>query len=257
MIYLHKILPYFFLPFTLAILLMVAGWLLRKKAVIIAGLCVLYFFSIPITARYLFVFMEQGKERIAAAEAPSAEAIVVLSGAGASEKGKSKVIEWQDPDRFLGGVQLFFAGKAPVLVFTGGWLPWDAEARPEGEVLAEQACLMGVPANAIMTTGKVSNTEQEAGAVAQMIRDRRKEAGNVSGETKARILLVTSAYHMPRAQLLFERAGLEVVAFPVDFRTSPVASLSFFDLLPNSGALDASETAIREFYGRLYYRLKP
>ena len=256
MIYLHKILPYFLMPLTLATFLLVAGLLLKRRGVVLAGLCVLVFFSLPAVEKSLTNFMEAGMERLSAEEAPSADAIVVLSGAGVREQGKAKVIEWSDPDRFLGGVQLFKSGKAPLLIFTGGWLPWDAAARPEGEVLIGQARLLGIPAEAMMTTRKVSNTADEADGVSQVLRERLHAPDN-SPSRHSRILLVTSAYHMPRARRIFEKAGMEVIPFPVDFRSSPSDSASFMDLVPNSGALGASEIAIRELYGRWYYQLKP
>lgn len=256
MIYLHKIIPFLLMPSTVAVLLIVAGWFLKRKGMAVAGACVLLIFSMPITAGVLFRFLEAGEERIPASEAPSADAIVVLSGAGVMETGKSKVVEWNDPDRYFGGVQLYFSGKAPLILFTGGWLPWTASARPEGEILVEQACLMGVPPSSLMTTRKVSNTEQEAIAVAQILRDRRKDSPGALGASP-RIILVTSAYHMPRARMLFEKAGLEVVPYPVDFKTTTATTLSFLKFLPNASALDASETAVRELYGRIYYRLKP
>ena len=195
-------------------------------------------------------------ERIPVDAAPPADAIVVLSGAGVREQGKAKVIEWSDPDRFLGGVQLFKSGKAPLLIFTGGWLPWDAAARPEGEVLIEQARLLEIPAEAMMTTRKVSNTVDEADGVSQVLRER-LHAPDSAPSRHPRILLVTSAYHMPRARRIFEKAGMEVLPFPVDFRRSPSTSASFMDLVPNPGSLGASEIAIRELYGRWYYQLKP
>jgi len=65
---------------------------------------------------------------------------------------------------------------------------------------------------------------------------------------------VTSAFHMRRSALLFSRAGLSVTPFPVDFRTS-AAPRSFMDLLPRAGSLESTETALREVYGYLYYRL--
>ncbi|MFA7342821.1 MAG: YdcF family protein [Terrimicrobiaceae bacterium] len=256
MIYLHKILPLFFMPFTLAVLLLAAGLLLKRRAVVFVGLCVLCFFSVPLVAKHLFASLEGNLERLTADEALSADAIVVLSGAGVNEQGKSKVIEWNDPDRFFGGVQLYNAGKAPLLIFTGGWLPWDAAAQPEGAVLVEQARLLGVPAAALATTRKVLNTADEAVGVSQVLRERFHPAENVPSRNP-RVLLVTSAYHMPRAKRLFEKVGMEVIPFPVDFRSSHPTSVSLMDLVPNSGALEVSETAIREFYGRLYYRLKP
>jgi uncharacterized SAM-binding protein YcdF (DUF218 family) len=67
------------------------------------------------------------------------------------------------------------------------------------------------------------------------------------------VLLVTSAFHMPRARRLFERAGMSVIPFPVDFKVSAARVISVLDFLPAAGALTQTEIAMREWYGRLYY----
>ncbi len=72
--------------------------------------------------------------------------------------------EWTDGDRFWGGIALYQAGKAPMLVFTGGGAPWQPNAKPEGEVLISYAKALGVPSKALRTTGLVVNTAEEAQA---------------------------------------------------------------------------------------------
>ena len=72
--------------------------------------------------------------------------------------GGAGVSEWHDADRSYGGVELFQAGKAPLLVFTGGWAPWEPKARPEGDILIDYAKALGVPSGNMLTTGTVANT---------------------------------------------------------------------------------------------------
>lgn len=215
------------------------------------GLCLLLVFSIPVTAKILWAHMEEGSQRISPDETPAADAVVVLSGAGITERGKSKAIEWQNPDRFLAGIDIFRSGKAPLLIFTGGWLPWAPNNRPEGEVLIEQARKLGVPESAVACTEKVSNTKEEAAAAARLLRTRQ------TGRAQPRIILVTSAYHMPRAKSLFEREGLAVLPFAVDFKSPPTWEIYISDFFPTTAALEACDKAIREIYGRVYYRVKP
>ncbi len=67
-----------------------------------------------------------------------------------------------------------------------------------------------------------------------------------------RWLLVTSAYHMPRAIGIFRRAGFAVEAYPVDWRTRGRIDLVMpFDTL--SGGLRRTDTAVREWVGLLAY----
>ena len=69
------------------------------------------------------------------------------------------------------------------------------------------------------------------------------------------IILVTSAFHMPRAQILFENEGFEVVPYLVDFKSLSTDSITFINYLPNGQSLAKTEMGIRELIGRLYYWL--
>jgi uncharacterized SAM-binding protein YcdF (DUF218 family) len=183
------------------------------------------------------------------ASVPSADAIVVLSGVLHSSGGPAGLDEWTDAvDRFEAGVALASAGKAPMLVFTGGWLPWQPDATPEGHVLRDRAIGRGIAADRIAVTGIVRNTEEESRAVAALL------ASRAHNGRRPAIVLVTSAFHMRRAVLLFTRAGLSVTPYPVDFQTS-AAPFSFLSVLPRAGSMENTETALRECYGYLYYRL--
>ncbi len=86
---------------------------------------------------------------------PTADAIVVLSEGRVVAPGVAAMSEWTDGDRFWGGIALYQAGKAPMLVFTGGGAPWQPNAKPEGEVLISYAKALGVPSKALRTTGLV------------------------------------------------------------------------------------------------------
>jgi uncharacterized SAM-binding protein YcdF (DUF218 family) len=154
------------------------------------------------------------------------------------------VTEWIDPDRFFAGIDLFKAEKAPLLVFTGGTLPWLPDSPPEGQVFKEFAGRLGVPIDRILVTADVQNTEDEA-------REIRARLGKQNT-----IILVTSAVHMPRARLLFDAFGFEVVPFPVDFKVEAGGTLSVLDALPNAVSLWKSETALRELFGRAFYTVK-
>jgi uncharacterized SAM-binding protein YcdF (DUF218 family) len=191
-------------------------------------------------------------DRRPAADAASADAIVVLSEGRILAPGDAAISEWRDSDRFFGGVELYRAGKAPRLVFTGGAVPWQPKAPSDGAVMRETARTMGVPDSAVVTTGPVANTEEEAHAVAQLLGVR----AGANTVPRRHILLVTSAYHMRRARLLFEGAGMDVTTFPVDFQLSATEGWHLWNLLPSVSALQRTEMIWRESYGTLFYRLK-
>ena len=179
---------------------------------------------------------------------------MVLSGGRIVAPGKAAISEWIDADRFYGGVELFKAGKAPFLVFTGGWVPWQPTAKSEGEILLEYAKLLGIHEKHMFTTGAVMNTEEEAQAVAAFLSEQFSPSG--AEIVRRDVLLVTSAFHMPRAKLLFERAGMNVIPFSVDFQVPDKGQVDLLDLMPSANAIKNTEMALREFYGRVYYRLR-
>ncbi len=242
---LRKALTFVGLPLGLIALLLLAALLSRKRWPAGAALLLLYVLAIPYTSDRLIGLIENRYPRLAADECPPAEAIVVLGGA-VSDLVKNAP-EWTEAvDRFEQGVALYRAGKAPRLVFGGGTLPWVGRNYTEGDAMAAAAVSHGVPAEAIRVVREVGNTAEEARGVAELARK----------EGFRRIILVTSAFHMPRAALLFRRHSLEILPFPVDYQAvkgRPVTLLSF---LPQGTALLNSEAAFKEFYGLVYYLLR-
>ncbi len=191
--------------------------------------------------------MEYPWQRIDESNAPVADAIVVLSSGGRHKvPGESNIHEWRDPDRFFAGISLFRKGKAPKLFFTGGTTPYEIQSKDEGTLYKRKAISLGIPSHAITTTSKVINTAQEAIEIRRLLNQQK---------SPSQILLVTSAFHMKRAKKLFERQGLLVHPFPVDFITSKSSPWqSPYQWIPNSQSLYKSSRALREILGRTIYR---
>ena len=244
MLLLNKILPILVLPLGFTLLCMLAGMVLRKRLLLWYAAFLLWAFSMPVVSDGLMRFVEVGSLRIPVNAVEHADAIVVLSGMIRQVEG-APLGEWNDAvDRFDAGIDLFKAGKAPVLVFTRGQLPWQQDTVPEGELLERRAVLLGIPQRVIRLTAKVGNTADEAVAAGKLLGvDKRKK----------RIILVTSAYHARRAVLLFEEAGFGVVPFRVDYQVDDNSGLTVLRFLPSAEALGQSEKALREMIGWLYY----
>jgi uncharacterized SAM-binding protein YcdF (DUF218 family) len=244
MIYLHKILPALLSPYTLFVFCVVFGVIKRKNNIIWIALSLFLICSTPIVSSYLFSKLENTGSRKTPADMQFADAIVVLSGMTHSvitEKGI--VSEWNDPDRFFGGIELIKANKAPIIIFTKGKVPWKI-GPPECDLLREKAIEMGVDSNKIVITGEVSTTEDEAREVNKIISSKGKK-----------IILVTSAFHIPRAKINFHAKGFDVQPYPVDFKVSEY-KITPMDFIPNAGALATTEKSIREIIGRTYYWFK-
>jgi len=248
--YLSKILPLCVLPLGLTVGLVAAGVVFRRRLFCVAGLALLWFSAMPVTSNLVMRAVEGWEVRLPAEAMPEADAIVVLSGGRVLAPGDLPWSEWQDADRFFGGIELYRAGRAPLVIFTGGWSPWRPAAEPEGQVLIEYALDMFVPQEHLLTTDTVVNTAEEAAAITELLRAREGVC------TPPRVLLVTSAYHMRRSLLLFERAGLTVIPFRVYFQVSEGRTVTILDFLPNGDSLRQTERALREVYGYWYYLVK-
>ena len=245
MIYLHKILPIFVLPLMLVIIVILIGLIRNKKKLIYMAIGVLYILSTPIFSNNFFKLVEGSEYRKNISAIDSGDAIVVLSGMLAiNEIGDSTYVEWGDPDRFIGGMALFKAGKAQKLVFTGGKMPWNKTKKTEGEVLKDYAISNGIATEKIFITKDVENTADEAVAVRELI------------SPSKRIILVTSAFHMYRAKRLFEKEGFEVIPYKVDYKAAENLKVTVMDFLPSAGNLGMTETGVREIIGRLFYLIK-
>jgi uncharacterized SAM-binding protein YcdF (DUF218 family) len=158
----NKILPLLLLPSGVTFLCLLAGLLLRNRFFVLLGMLVLLVFSMPLVSDFLMRSVEVGSGRVPVSRVGKADAIVVLSGMIVTVEGAPPG-EWGDAvDRFEGGIDLFKAGHAPVILFTRGQMPWQPDVVPEGELLAKRALLLGVPKSAIRLTGKVGNTADEA-----------------------------------------------------------------------------------------------
>ena len=68
------------------------------------------------------------------------------------------------------------------------------------------------------------------------------------------VYIVTNAWHMPRAKLAFERAGLHVIPAPMGYHTR--VRLGPLDFVPQANALAESYIFFHEVLGTVWYRLK-
>ena len=234
-------------------LLLVFGGIRGKRWPGVIALVVLWIFSTPLTAQALWRWLEHPyqRRRVASVLQNSKPTAVVVLGAGRhAAPGPAQMSEWNDADRFFGGLDAFshlrMQSSSVKLIFTGGWWPTQPGLPSEGEVMRQRAIALGYPAHAVWSTIKVRNTSEEAKEVSKIL------------DTGSMVILVTSAFHMSRALRLFERQGLDVLPFPVDFQSrgawagNPLRDpLNYF---PTANGLRQSSRAVREVIGRTIYR---
>jgi uncharacterized SAM-binding protein YcdF (DUF218 family) len=203
----------------------------------------LYVCSTALFADFLMGTLEQDFRPRAMSVMGEADAIVVLGGAirGDTHMGTLPDLN-QQADRLVYAVALYKAGKAPLIVLSGGS---HGDARPEAQLMRETLVVMGVPTRDMLLEGASRDTHDNALYTAVVL----------NGKGVRRILLVTSAFHMRRAAALFEAQGFEVVPTPTDYQRL-VATPVLPRWLPTVDDLARTTIALREYAGYWVYRYK-
>jgi uncharacterized SAM-binding protein YcdF (DUF218 family) len=131
--------------------------------------------------------------------------------------------------------RIIYSGGSPRLVVMGGI---------EADFAADLLESLGIPRARIETERQSRDTIENAAFSKQMAKPKPGE----------RWLLVTSAYHMPRAIGAFRRVGFAVEAYPVDWRTrGPIDLAMPFESI--TAGLRRTDTAVHEWVGLLAYWL--
>ena len=223
----------------------------NKLKFIYCAILTLVIFSNGIIAQAFLRFIEYPWQRKEFSNLDKAYGIVVLSSGRQLPLGNTRIIEWNDPDRFFAGIELYRYGKGNKLIFTGGFNPYNPDLSPEGNIYSKEVLAFGIPKKDILSTYPVLNTKQEAKAIKQLLDEK------IPSKPK-RIILVTSAFHMTRAKFVFEKEGISVQPFPVDFKSSKSVKSIFINplnWLPSSKSLFNTSFVIRELIGRIVYRI--
>ena len=247
MYFLSKIIPSFFSPQGLSSAFILLSILLRKKVYSLLAISTLTIFSLEPVANSLMKFVEKPWTREPISLVPQGKAIVVLSGGGISPYSTNDFIEFNDPDRFLSGLSLFKSKKASFIIFTQSEILGSLTT---GQIFKKKATEFGIPDRNILLTGVVRNTLDESIETSKSLNSLGVSRGD-------KIILVTSAFHMNRAQRLFQRQGINVTPFPVDFKSVPNLRLNNpFSWIPSSESLNRSSIAIRELIGKAFYLIR-
>lgn len=251
---LAKILALLVQPSTLAVLCVLAGlWLARRgrpsrlgRRLAWGGALALLAGGLSPIGNVLVLPLEQ---RFAAVPPPGqgepVAGIILLGGFedGWVSQGRGGLGLNEAAERVTEGARLALRHPQAKVVFTGGvggLLGFGAEATgPVADFLADA----GIARERLVLEGRSRNTYENAVFTREIVAPRPGE----------RWVLVTSAFHMPRAIGIFRKAGFDVVAYPVDYRTRGAQdALRLFERIPQG--LMRVDLAVNEWVGLLAYR---
>lgn len=124
------------------------------------------------------------------------------------------------------------------IIYSGGYGALAGDAISESAILEKHLTEFGLEANRVTFEGRSRNTVENAVFTRELL----------NGVPEGRWLLVTSAFHMPRAMGLFRHAGFRLVACPVGYLTARGVAASFFGS-EASHRLALVDLASREWLG--------
>lgn len=258
-VFLSKFLPPLIYPLGLAMLLIVLALVLRRRPRLRTGIEIAALALLLVTSNQLFAsWLARSLEwqYLPPAEIPHTDVIVLLGGGTEPQQPPRDFPELNGAgDRLLHAAQLYQQGKAPAILASGGNITWlENRATTPASDMAEILQLMGVPAGAIWQENQSQNTYENALFCARILKEK--------GIT--RVILVTSAMHMPRSVALFRKQGIEVIPSPADFsittqgwqEMSSTPGAWAVHLLPEAGSLSTISAVLKEYIGMFVYHLR-
>ncbi|HYW04916.1 MAG TPA: YdcF family protein [Gammaproteobacteria bacterium] len=229
-------------------LLLVALLLWRSDSRAAFRLClgVLVFYvaaATPLGANALAGALEARAQRDACPPDRAPAAIVILAGGVRGDPDHATEVDrlrLATLRRTLAGARLARAHPAWRVIVSGG----EGGRNSEADLMANLLVQLGIGSGRITRDSRSRNTWQSAVAVTRLART----------VGVARLVLVTSAMHMPRAAAVFRAQGLALCRYPVDYRhVSPDLPGA---LVPQISALVKTHRALHEIVGCLWYWLR-
>jgi len=259
-VFLSKFLPNFFYPLGLVFLLVLLALMLSHRprlqnAALLLTLAIMLVggnrwvaYSLARSLEWRYLPLDP---------VPTADIIVVLGGGTESGEFPRPAVEVNSAgDRVLYAARLYKEGKAPRLLLSGGNITWlNGRTMTPAEEMAGILELTGISRDAILLQPRSQNTYEDALYSSEILK----------GMNINRVLLVTSAQHMPRSVALFEHQGIEVIPAPTDYTVtqSNWDNLFSFDLqttlvnmVPNVSSMSLISSVLKEYIGMWVYQMR-
>ncbi len=252
--YLSKILGFFLLPSNFLFCLALFCLLLAKTRFAQAGRTIL---TRTIIMLVIMAFSPLGHWLLLPLEARFSQpmdkepfrapyGIIVLGGSVNTvvSRARSSVAINESGERLIEAGYLARRFPEAKILFSGGSGQIIYNDMTEAAAVKPVFTQMGIAPNRIIYENRSKNTWQNALYTKKLLQS----------DSKRRWLLVTSAFHMSRSMGCFRKAGINVIPWPVDYRTRGTSDIYRFFSRASEG-LKRVDIAAREWIGLLAYRL--
>jgi uncharacterized SAM-binding protein YcdF (DUF218 family) len=235
-------------PLNFIFFLAIAGWIAgmfgwRAVSRIMLGTSFVLFALIGFTqlTDYLLLRLEKA---VPTETLPADPAGIIVLGGGVkplSAAGGEGYSLAEAGDRLIHGLELKRRFPQARLIYSGGASPFEGNGMPETAGAVAMVRALYGDDRGMELESKSRSTAENAAEVSAML-----------GTGKdSPFLLVTSAFHMPRAVLTFRKAGVNVIPVSTDFRAEPLAFPYLTEEAPNQFV--KASLLVKEFVGLLAY----
>lgn len=235
-------------PLSVVLLLMIAAVLAvlagRKRLAVAALALGLVTHGAASFTNLGYIIIQPLEDRFAVPATPpvKVDAIVMLGGATLERPSSARQIaELNDAgDRLTTTLWLARAYPDAKVVISGGSGALSDEGESEAVTAQRFFLAFGIATERLVLEGDSRNTEENVAYTKSLLG---------AAET---VVLVTSAYHMPRSVGIFEKAGISVIPWPTDYRSPGLRGWSF-DIANPVQNLNVTTIAIKEWIGLVAY----
>lgn len=239
------------MPITWVVLLLL--WALftkkkrRKRRLLRTGILLLWVFSNPLIVNQLLLVWEKPPTPLTAIKQTYDVGIVLTGITNAEKKPQDRVYFTKGADRITQALLLYREGKIKKIFITGGSFdPKQKLENAESYWLKQFLLIAQVPEQDIILETKARNTRENALFSKKILE---KKFPNQS------FLLITSAFHIRRAVGCFEKVGIAVTPFSVDFYTHDEGLKLPFSLIPSETAFYKWYVLMHEVVGFVVYKV--
>lgn len=176
------------------------------------------------------------------------KSLIVVLGGGVYDRSPEngfKASVMPEPLKRLMYAYLLFKHRNADILVSGGRVFKSSDILSESEAMRDMLLELGVDRNRIILDTKSLDTYENIFNAKNIVQN----------SVYDKVILVTSAYHMPRVMFLSEKVGLDAIPAPTDFKTDRT-EYSFDSFFPKMGYLYDSYKALHEYLGLLFYKMK-
>ncbi|MBU3181011.1 YdcF family protein [Clostridium psychrophilum] len=216
----------------------------KLPKLIVAILIPFYIISIPLTSNLLMHSLEYKYQQPSKV---NGDVIIVLGGGATLTSpdlsGNGNLYN-SAGNRLLTAARIHMKTGLPIL-FTGGQV--FKTSGNEAEIAKRQLLDLGLNKNSIIMENKSLNTTQNAKFTSVLLKK--------YNYTKP--ILLTSAFHMPRAVVNFNNSEIKnLQIYPTDYTTNKTLSINFNSFVPSYSSLSYSCEAFHEYLGIIQLIIK-